>query len=118
MAACERIFRLLDTPPEIVNPAKPKIGDGSNRIEFRHVWFTYKTLTASERAAVQQAAPGASPVANLLAIDGIEWILKDVSFTVEPGQTVAIVGPHRSRQNHAHQPDDAVLRRNRGPDSA
>jgi ATP-binding cassette subfamily B protein len=92
MAACERIFRLLDTPPEIVNPAKPKIGDGSNRIEFRHVWFTYKTLTASERAAVQQAAPGASPVANLLAIDGIEWILKDVSFTVEPGQTVAIVG--------------------------
>jgi ATP-binding cassette subfamily B protein len=92
MAACERIFKLLDTPPEIVNPAKPKIGDGSNRIEFRHVWFTYKTLTADERAAVQQAAAGASPVASLLAIPGIEWILKDVSFIVEPGLTVAIVG--------------------------
>ncbi|HKD76432.1 MAG TPA: ABC transporter ATP-binding protein, partial [Ktedonobacterales bacterium] len=52
MAACERIFRLLDTKPEIVSPASPCLGDGSNRIEFRHVWFTYQKLTEGQQAAV------------------------------------------------------------------
>ena len=92
MAACERIFKLLDTPPEIVNPAHPLDGDGSNRIEFRHVWFTYQKLTEAQQAAVRQAEANESTAAALAAIDGIEWILKDVSFTIEPGQTVAIVG--------------------------
>lgn len=87
MAACERIFKLLDTPPEIVDPAQPKHGDGSNRIEFRHVWFTYQKLTEAQSAAVASAAPG-----ELACLQDIEWILKDVSFTIEPGQTVAIVG--------------------------
>jgi ATP-binding cassette subfamily B protein len=121
MAAGERIFKLLDTEPEIVSPAHPLAGDGSNRIEFRHVWFTYQKLTEEQQATVNEAfgktpaAPQVSltpdeklmranserlaapqvPLAtagNLAAISGIEWILKDVSFTVEPGQTVAIVG--------------------------
>jgi ATP-binding cassette subfamily B protein len=92
MAACERIFKLLDTQPEIVNPALLLTGDGSNRIEFRHVWFTYQKLTEAQQAAVAQASAGESSIAHLASIDGIEWILKDVSFTVEPGQTVAIVG--------------------------
>jgi ATP-binding cassette subfamily B protein len=85
MAAGERIFRLLDTPSEIVSPATPLPGDGSNRIEFRHVWFTYQKLTDEQQATI-------AAVGDLTAISGIEWILKDVSFTVEPGQTVAIVG--------------------------
>ncbi|HEY1646622.1 MAG TPA: ABC transporter ATP-binding protein [Terracidiphilus sp.] len=97
MAACERIFKLLDTAPEIVSPAKPVPGDGSNRIEFEHVWFTYQKLTEEQqsavRAATSQAAGSKRKTAELLAaIDGIEWILKDVSFAIEPGQTVAIVG--------------------------
>ena len=149
MAACERIFKLLDTAPEIVNPTHPVAGDHSNRIEFRHVWFTYQKLTEEQQADIQSAmgsalkehgfsraeepltevgalAPeggtsgagtalkgtGFSPYINppqtdgalapegmgtpnatkLAAIPDIEWILKDVSFTVEPGQTVAIVG--------------------------
>jgi ATP-binding cassette subfamily B protein len=119
MAACERIFKLMDSAPEIVSPAHPIPGDGSNRIEFEHVWFTYQKLTDEQKAAVAAAqsvhvAPvstnvarasrpavlaassppdgGAPDSAALAAIDGIEWILKDVSFTIEPGQTVAIVG--------------------------
>ena len=122
MAACERIFKLLDTAPEIVNPEHPIAGDLSNRIEFRHVWFTYQKLTPEQQAAVQAAIDPAlkghgrvpsgcradelseeigalapegmqSPdAAKLNALDNIEWILKDVSFTIEPGQTVAIVG--------------------------
>jgi ATP-binding cassette subfamily B protein len=92
MAACERIFTLLDTPSEIVNPAETVAGDGSNRIEFRHVWFTYQKLTAEQSAAVVKAAKAEASEAELCAIKDVEWILKDVSFTVEPGQTVAIVG--------------------------
>jgi len=124
MAACERIFKLMDTPAEIVSPAHPVTGDGSNRIEFRHVWFTYQKLTPEQQAAVQAATtlaldgevdgqPSASlslkghrlsladgedlcggdpDCAKLASLKGIEWMLKDVSFTVEPGQTVAIVG--------------------------
>ncbi len=95
MAACERIFKLLDTKPEIVNPEHPVEGDGSNRIEFRHVWFTYQKLSEEQKAAVQAASASDTPAARLAALNGIggiEWILRDVSFTVEPGQTVAIVG--------------------------
>jgi ATP-binding cassette subfamily B protein len=92
MAACERIFKLLDTAPEIVNPAHPVQGDGSNRIEFRHVWFTYQKLTQQQQAAVENTANSESGAAELAALKDIEWILKDVSFTVEPSQTVAIVG--------------------------
>ena len=92
MAACERIFKLLDTPPEIINPAHPIPGDGSNRIEFRHVWFTYQKLTPAQHATVNQAAKSEASSAEMAAIPGIEWILKDVSFTIQPGQTVAIVG--------------------------
>jgi ATP-binding cassette subfamily B protein len=87
MTACERIFKLLDTPSEIVSPAVARSGDESNRIEFRHVWFTYQKLTDEQSAAVERAGP-----AELAGLADIEWILKDVSFVVEPGQTVAIVG--------------------------
>jgi ATP-binding cassette subfamily B protein len=91
MAACERIFKLLDTKAEIVSTVTPKVGDGSNRIEFRHVWFTYQTLTEEQEKQVREAGP--AELAELGSSEnGIEWILKDVSFTVEPGQTVAIVG--------------------------
>jgi ATP-binding cassette subfamily B protein len=108
MAACERIFKLLDTEPEIVGPTLPVEGDGSNRIEFRHVWFTYQKLTEEQQAAVDRIAAGGSfgssssananaseagaAASGFASLEGIEWILKDVSFTIEPGSTVAIVG--------------------------
>ncbi|MGD0154484.1 MAG: ABC transporter ATP-binding protein [Terracidiphilus sp.] len=92
MAACERIFKLMDAEPEIVSPAHPIQGDGSNRIEFDHVWFTYQKLTDEQKALVARAEQSASDGAELAGLDGIEWILKDVSFSIEPGQTVAIVG--------------------------
>jgi ATP-binding cassette, subfamily B, multidrug efflux pump len=92
MAACERIFKLLDTEPEIVSPAETKQGDGSNRIEFRRVWFAYQKLTEAQKAAVETAKAADDPCKALSALTDIEWILKDVSFTIEPGQTIAIVG--------------------------
>ncbi len=92
MAACERIFKLLDTSPEIVSPVHPRTGDGSNRIEFRHVWFTYQKLTPEQRTATDRASHSSDPNTEFALIKDVEWILKDVSFTIEPGQTIAIVG--------------------------
>jgi ATP-binding cassette, subfamily B, multidrug efflux pump len=87
MAASERVFKLLDTPPEIVSPADPKRGDGSGRIEFRDVWFTYQRLDAATRAHIAVASP-----AELQAMTNIEWVMRGVSFVIEPNQTAAIVG--------------------------
>jgi len=87
MAASERVFKLLDTPPEIVSPADPKEGDGSGRIEFRDVWFTYQQLDAATKARVDGASG-----AELAAMADIEWVMRGVSFTVEPNCTAAIVG--------------------------
>ena len=87
MAASERVFKLLDTPPEIVSPEHPKAGDGSGRIEFRDVWFTYQRLDAETRAGIAAASR-----AELEAMGEIEWVMRGVSFTIEPHQTAAIVG--------------------------
>ena len=54
MASSERVFKLLDTKPEIVSPATPKVPEGPGRIEFDHVWFAYRTLAqAAEEAAAK-----------------------------------------------------------------
>jgi ATP-binding cassette subfamily B protein len=87
MAAAERIFKLLDTPPAIVSPEQPREGDGSGRIEFRNVWFTYQNLDAETAARIAQASSE-----ELQRIADIEWVMRGVSFAVEPGQTAAIVG--------------------------
>ena len=67
MASSERIFKLLDEPVEIVSPAAPTRRDPSAppRIRFDHVWFAYS---------------------------GEDYVLRDVSFEVAPGERVAIVG--------------------------
>src|SRR6202044_3904323 len=87
MAASERIFKLLDTPPEIVSPSAPVAGDKSGRIEFHNVWFTYQTLDAAQLARVAAARED-----ELSSFADIEWILTGVSFVVEPDETAAIVG--------------------------
>jgi ATP-binding cassette subfamily B multidrug efflux pump len=89
MAASERVFKLLDTPPELQSPAEPRACDGSGRIEFRHVWFTYQKLDEAQLARIRQAE-GAEAIFE--ATPEVEWILKDVSFVIEPDQTAAIVG--------------------------
>src|SRR5689334_13974514 len=66
VVASHRIFRTLDLPIAILPPEQPlKSERARGRIEFQNVWFAYKDE---------------------------DWVLKDVSFTVEPGQSVALVG--------------------------
>lgn len=78
MASSERIFKLLDTPVEIKSPANPTRVNGPGRIEFDHVWFAYRPMPPDEHGNAPQ--------------EGFDWVLRDVSFVIEPGQTVAIVG--------------------------
>ncbi|HEX3374607.1 MAG TPA: ABC transporter ATP-binding protein [Edaphobacter sp.] len=87
MAASERVFRLLDTEPTIVSPVSPVTGDGSGRVEFRNVWFTYQKLDEAQRARIATATDE-----DLRTFADIEWILRGVSFVIEPDETAAIVG--------------------------
>ena len=87
MAASERVFKLIDTQPEIVSPAHPKETDNSGSIEFVNVWFTYQRLDEEMKAHVARATPE-----QLAAMTEIEWILRGVSFRITPDQTAAIVG--------------------------
>ncbi len=71
MAASERIFKLLDEPlPADLSAGRPLL-EVRGEIEFRNVWFAYHG--------------GANPAED-------DWILRDVSFRVRPGETMAIVG--------------------------
>ncbi len=87
MAASERVFHLLDTESEILSPANPQPGDDSGRIEFKSVWFTYQQLDDPQKARIATASDE-----DLRTFADIEWILRGVSFTIEPGETAAIVG--------------------------
>jgi ATP-binding cassette, subfamily B, multidrug efflux pump len=86
MASSERIFKLLDTPVDIHPPAKPlRLSEIRGEIEFRNVWFAYNKL---------ETKPSAAREPSFASGDGADWdwVLRDVSFRVRPGESVAIVG--------------------------
>ncbi len=66
IVASHRVFLLLDEEIEIESPKEPKKADKAiGKIEFKNVWFAYNED---------------------------EWVMKNVSFTIEPGESVALVG--------------------------
>src|SRR5205823_15029891 len=68
-ASAERIFQLLDTTPKIVDrPAAQRLPRIEGQVDFDGVFFRYDTTPENQ------------------------WILKDISFRAEPGQTIALVG--------------------------
>src|SRR5437660_285373 len=98
MASSERIFKLLDTPVEITSPAVTKNAEGPGRIEFDHVWFAYRSSSHATNGG-RASSPGVAT--NILLTGGDarppqasapDWVLRNVAFAIEPGETVAIVG--------------------------
>ena len=74
MASSERIFKLIDEPVAISSPRQPvRRGHGRGHIVFENVWFAYND-TPGERG------------------EGVNYVLRDVSFEVRPGERVGIVG--------------------------
>ncbi|SCY04382.1 ABC transporter ATP-binding protein [Alkaliphilus peptidifermentans] len=66
MASSERIFALIDKEPAVTDPISPvKATEFKGEIEFRNVWFAYKDE---------------------------DWVLRDISFKINPGESVAFVG--------------------------
>ena len=97
MASAERVFKLLDTPVDIQSPSVTKKPEGPGRIEFDHVWFHYGTRgtaadTLGHSAGQARASGGGSSAQQLAESDEPDWVLRDVSFTIDPGETVAVVG--------------------------
>jgi ATP-binding cassette, subfamily B, multidrug efflux pump len=98
MASSERIFKLLDTPVEITSPAVTRKAMGPGRIEFDHVWFAYRMMPTDgdgtghvgAGALARPGRPEGSAASN--APGEPDWVLRDVSFTIEPGETIAVVG--------------------------
>jgi ATP-binding cassette, subfamily B, multidrug efflux pump len=87
MAASERVFKLLDTEPTIVSPVNPVTGDNSGRVEFHDVWFTYQKLDDAQTKRLATASDE-----DLNSFADIEWVLRGVSFVIDPDETAAIVG--------------------------
>jgi ATP-binding cassette, subfamily B, multidrug efflux pump len=93
MAASERIFKLIDAPVEVVSPAVSKRPQGSGRIEFDHVWFAYRETVESKAGESGNGRAGSKdPKAAAPDSSQPEWVLRDVTFAIEPGETVAVVG--------------------------
>jgi ATP-binding cassette, subfamily B, multidrug efflux pump len=89
-ASSERIFRLLDTEPEIRDPERPRHlpHPGRGEIEFRDVWFSYDD-SASGNADGQRTTEDGRPSAPA---SPPTWVLKGVSFRIPAGERHAVVG--------------------------
>ena len=96
MASSERIFKLLDTAPEIASKPGARLPEGPGVIEFDHVWFAYRRIPLQDPAKpeAETKLKAADPIpAKAAPVPGDwDWVLRDVSFTVRPGETAAVVG--------------------------
>lgn len=96
MAAGERVFKLLDTKIEIISPEVTRKATGPGRIEFDHVWFAYRSTAADSSLAGEPLSTRASTAPTGDTDKSVraepDWVLRDVSLMLEPGETVAVVG--------------------------
>jgi ATP-binding cassette subfamily B protein len=88
LVSFERVFEVLDFPPLISDrPGAVDLVEPVGRVEFDHVWFRHPSAAVSSIPSLEEATPATD------TDDESAWILRDVSFTVAPGELVALVGP-------------------------
>ena len=104
-AASERVFDLLDDDqamPQTETPQHFPTGRAQGRIAFENVWFAYEELPTAERdtgLGMRDEQSGSNKEPSSLSIphpspslQNWNWVLRDVSFVAEPGETLALVG--------------------------
>jgi len=95
LVSFERVFEVLDLAPAIADrPGAVDLMEPEGRIVFDHVWFRHPESSSVSIPSLEalsgtgDAAAGSEPYAG----PG-DWILRDLSFAIEPGEMVALVGP-------------------------
>jgi ATP-binding cassette subfamily B protein len=84
----ERVFEILDFRPAIADrPGATPLVRPRGAVEFEGVWFRYPSAAEATLASLEAGLPAEA------VGDGPAWVLRDVSFRIEPGRTVALVGP-------------------------
>ena len=128
MAASERIFKLLDTPVDIVSPAVTRKPEGPGRIEFDHVWFAYRETeiveprTPSSGEAQEDAHVGTGTLARPAEQSSATLLAETELLHPRLGAPRRLLHhrprrnrrrrrPHRRRQDHADLPAPPLLRR-------
>jgi ATP-binding cassette subfamily B protein len=87
LVSFERVFEVLDFPALIDDRAGAfDLVDPVGQVEFDHVWFRHP-------AAAVSSIPSLEEHSSVTDADESDWILRDVSFTIAPGELVALVGP-------------------------
>lgn len=85
MVSSERVFRILDTVSVIENAGKYSSDKIRGNISFKNVWFTYNGAESEMEPPQTEKQPEKDHAGN-------EWILRNVSFDIKQGETLALVG--------------------------
>lgn len=89
LVSFERVFEILDLPTDLPEPERPvRLTEVAGRVVFEDVWFTYRTESPVGLEAIRRFS--SEPEGRVAER---RWALEDVSFVVEPGELVALVGP-------------------------
>jgi len=87
LVSFERVFEVLDFPALIADRAGAyDLVEPVGRVEFDHVWFRHPAAAVSSIASLEETSLATDT-------DESDWILRDVSFAIAPGELVALVGP-------------------------
>ncbi len=87
LVSFERVFEVLDFEPAIADrPGALDLVEPRGRVEFDHVWFRHPSAETVSIPSLEGAGAG-------VGSDASDWILRDVSFSIEPGEFIALVGP-------------------------
>ncbi len=98
LVSFERVFEVLDMEHEIVEVDGAVDDDLAGRIEFENVWFKYEKEEPAGLETVKRFRMWARGRVDeeeglVKTASAREWALQDLSFTAEPGQMIALVGP-------------------------